>query len=193
MPGGRPVAYRGGVVERPSGRDETEDERLDRNLSELLQELRIALPGVQVLFAFLLAVPFSQNFSTISAFDKKVFFGTLLCTAISAALLISPTAYHRLTFHLQQKGQLVFIANRLAIAGLAFLALAMTGALMLVTDVLYGPAATAVVTVGAVAMFTGLWYLLPRRRRVSLEEGELARNAPEPGSRADRRAAPPGS
>ena len=103
---------------RPSGRDETEDERLDRNLGELLQELRVALPGVQVLFAFLLAVPFQQHFSSISEFDKRAYFATLLLTAISAALLIAPSAYHRLTFRYQQKGRLVFVANRLSIAGL---------------------------------------------------------------------------
>ena len=121
-------------------------QRLDRNLGELLQELRVALPGVQVLFGFLLAVPFQPNFKEISPFQEKVYFGTLLCTAISAALLIAPTAYHRLTFHLQQKRELVFFANRLSIAGLGFLALAMTGALMLITDVLFGGVATVVVT-----------------------------------------------
>ena len=156
------------MAERPSGREETEDERLDRNLGELLQELRVALPGVQVLFGFLLAVPFSRASSEISPFQEKVYFGTLLCTAISAALLIAPTAYHRLTFHLQQKDELVFLANRLAIAGLGFLALAMTGALMLITDFLYGGVATAVVAAAAAAMFVGLWYVLPLRRRVSL-------------------------
>ena len=89
----------------PSGRDETEEERLDRNLGELLQELRVALPGVPVLFAFLLAVPFQQHFTSISEFDKKAYFATLLLTALSAALLIAPSAYHRLTFRYQQKGQ----------------------------------------------------------------------------------------
>ena len=84
--------------ERPSGREETEGERLDRNLGELLQELRVALPGVQVLFAFLLAVPFQQGFTKITSFQKDVYFATLLLTAISAVLLISPSAYHRLTF-----------------------------------------------------------------------------------------------
>ena len=156
------------MTDRPSGREESEDARLDRNLGELLQELRVALPGVQVLFAFLLAVPFQQNFTKISAFEEKVYFGTLLCTAISAALLISPSAYHRLTFHLQQKRELVFLANRLAIAGLAFLALAMTGAIMLITDVLFGGVATAVFSLAALAMFVALWGLLPLRRRVSL-------------------------
>ena len=156
------------MADRPSGRDESEDARLDRNLGELLQELRVALPGVQVLFAFLLAVPFQQNFTKISAFEKRVYFVTLLCTAISAALLISPSAYHRLTFHLQQKRQLVFLANRLTIAGLAFLALAMTGAIMLITDVLFGALATAVFSAAAAAMFVVLWGLLPLRRRLSL-------------------------
>jgi membrane-bound acyltransferase YfiQ involved in biofilm formation len=156
------------MTDRPSGREETEDQRLDRNLGELLQELRVALPGVQVLFAFLLAVPFQQNFTEITSFEEKVYFATLLCTAISAALLISPTAYHRLTFHLQQKRQLVLLANRLAIAGLGFLALAMTGAIMLITDVLFGGVATVVFSAAALAMFTSLWGLLPLRRRLSL-------------------------
>ncbi len=162
------------MTDRPSGREESESERLDRNLGELLQELRVALPGVQVLFAFLLAVPFQQHFTEITPFQEKVYFGTLLCTAISAALLISPTAYHRLTFHLQQKRELVFVSNRLAIAGLGFLALAMTGAIVLITDVLFGAVATAVFGVAAAAMFALLWGLLPLRRRFSLtrESGE---------------------
>src|SRR5215212_7064555 len=130
-----------------SGRDETEEERLDRNLSELLQELRVALPGVQVLFAFLLAVPFQQGFEKITPFQKGAYFGTLVCTAISAVMLISPTAYHRLTFRYQQKRKLVFYSNRFAIIGLVFLALAMTGAILLITDVLFSTAA-ALVTAG---------------------------------------------
>jgi Family of unknown function (DUF6328) len=163
------------MVDRPSGRDETEDQRLDRNLGELLQELRVALPGVQVLFAFLLAVPFQQNFTKITSFQEKVYFGTLLCTAISAALLISPTAYHRLTFHLQQKHELVLISNRLAIAGLGFLALAMTGAIMLITDVLFGTVATAVFSAAALTMFVVLWGLLPLRQRLRLGRRESRR------------------
>jgi Family of unknown function (DUF6328) len=155
------------MSDRPSGRDETDDMRLDRNLGELLQELRVALPGVQVLFAFLLAVPFQRNFIRISPFEEKVYFATLLCTAISAALLITPTAYHRVTFRLQEKSHLVFLANRLAIVGLGFLALAMTGAIMLITDVLFGTVATAVTSAAALSMFLTLWYLLPLRRRFS--------------------------
>jgi Family of unknown function (DUF6328) len=161
--------------ERPSGRDETDDQRLDRNLGELLQELRVALPGVQVLFAFLLAVPFQQNFTKITPFQEKTYFATLLCTAISAALLISPTAYHRLTFHLQQKRELVMISNRFAIAGLGFLALAMTGAITLITDVLFGAVTTAVFGAGALAMFVVLWGLLPLRRRFRLAQRDARR------------------
>jgi hypothetical protein len=164
------------MTDRPSGREESEDERLDRNLGELLQELRVALPGVQVLFAFLLAVPFQQNFTKITPFQEKVYFTTLLCTAISAALLISPTAYHRLTFHLQQKRELVFVSNRLSIAGLAFLALAMTGAVTLITDVLFGPLATALFGAAAATMFVLLWGVLPLRRRFSLARRERDRS-----------------
>lgn len=165
------------MTERPSGREESEDARLDRNLGELLQELRVALPGVQVLFAFLLAVPFQRNFTEITPFQEKVYFATLLSTAVSAALLISPTAYHRLTFHLQQKRRLVFLSNRLAIAGLGFLALAMTGAIMLITDVLFGALATVVFSLAAALMFAVLWGLLPLRRRLVLAREE------EPDSR----------
>jgi hypothetical protein len=153
------------VAERPSGRDETEDERLDRNLGELLQELRVALPGVQVLFAFLLAVPFQQNFTKITEFEKKVYFATLLLTSLSAALLIAPSAYHRLTFRYQQKHRLVFVSNRLAIAGIATLALAMTSAILLVTDVLFGTTTTLITTTIALTMFIVLWAVLPLRRR----------------------------
>ncbi len=168
--------------ERPSGRDETEEERLDRNLGELLQELRVALPGVQVLFAFLLAVPFQQNFTKISEFEKRVYFATLLLTALSAALLIAPSAYHRLTFRYQQKHRLVFVANRLAIAGLATLALAMTCAVMLITDILFGTVATIVTVAIVFATFVLLWGVLPLRRRFSYRrEGLPVINPPEGG------------
>lgn len=157
------------MEERPSGRDESETERLDRNLSELLQELRVALPGVQVLFAFLLAVPFQQNFSEIDGFEKGVYFFTLLCTALSAILLIAPSPYHRFTFHLQQKRELIRLANRSTIAGLSFLALAMTGAIVLITDVLFhSSVVTSIAGAGAAIAFATFWYVLPLRRRLSL-------------------------
>jgi len=168
--------------ERPSGRDESEAERLDRNLGELLQELRVALPGVQVLFAFLLAVPFQQEFTKVSEFEKKIYFATLLLTALSAALLIAPTAYHRLTFRYQQKHRLVFVSNRLAIAGLAALALAMTCAVLLITHLLFGTTTTIVVTAVILAMFLFLWVALPLRRRFKYRgEGLPMLDPPEGG------------
>lgn len=154
-------------AERGSGRDESEGERLDRNLGELLQELRVALPGVQVLFAFLLAVPFQQNFTKITELEKRIYFATLLFTAISAILLISPSAYHRLTFHYQQKRALIFYSNRFAIAGLVFLALAMSGAVALVSAVLFGTVASIVTTICALASFGFFWFALPLRRRLA--------------------------
>ena len=169
MPGERSEGKTAG-----SGREETEEERLDRNLGELLQELRVALPGVQVLFAFLLAVPFQKNFEETSDFDKTMYFVTLLLTALSAALLIAPSAYHRLTFRYQQKHRLVFVSNRLAIAGLGVLALAMTCAILLVTNFLWGTVVTtAVTTVLVLTMFALLWVALPLRRRLKYKDEGL--------------------
>lgn len=164
--------------ERPSGRDESEAERLDRNLGELLQELRVALPGVQVLFAFLLAVPFQQNFTKITEFQKDIYFATLLLTAISAALLISPSAYHRLTFRMQQKDHLLQLANRFTIAGLGALALAMSLAIILITDVLFSAEATIVTGAIAIGMFALFWFGLPLKRRIS------SRQEPDPPTKS---------
>jgi O-antigen/teichoic acid export membrane protein len=155
--------------EHNSGREETEQERLDRNLNEMLQELRVAIPGVQVLFAFLLTVPFATGFKDVNNFQRDVYFATLICTAISAVLLMAPTAYHRLTFRYQQKRKLVFYSNRFAIAGLVFLALAILGALTFVTDYLFSTAATAVVAGLAIAAIAFFWFALPLRRRLSLK------------------------
>jgi hypothetical protein len=170
------------MPDRPSGREETEEERLDRNLGELLQELRVALPGVQVLFAFLLAVPFQGRFAEVTGFQKGVYFATLLLTATSAALLIAPPAYHRITFRYQQKYRLVFLGNRLTIAGLGTLALAMTGAIVLITDFLFDTTSTIVVGVASIGFFVTLWYLLPLRRLLSYRREDL----PQLGRPADR-------
>lgn len=150
-----------------TGRDETEQERLDRNLQEFLGELRVALPGVQVLFAFLLVVPFNQRFGEITDFQKTVYFVTLLLTAAASVCLIAPTAQHRVEFRAQHKEQILFMANRLAILGLGFLAIAMTGAILLITDVLYGSTTTLIVTIAVGLAFAILWYLIPVRRLVA--------------------------
>jgi hypothetical protein len=149
-----------------SGRQETESQRLDRNLGELLQELRVALPGVQVLFAFLLTIPFNQRFALLTTAQERIYLATLMSTTIAAVLLIAPSAYHRINFRQQQKGRLVFIGNTLAIIGLGFLALAMTGVVLLVTDFLFATAVTVVCTTLAALMFALFWYALPLRRRI---------------------------
>jgi hypothetical protein len=165
--------------ERDSGRDETEGERLDRNLGELLQELRVALPGVQVLFAFLLAVPFQQGFQEVTEFQKKVYFATLILASLSATMLISPSAYHRITFRYQQKRRLVYYANRFAIVGLALLALAMTGAILLISDVLFSTAAAVVTAALALCTFGFFWFALPLKRRLKLSAGQEPLEKPE--------------
>jgi high-affinity Fe2+/Pb2+ permease len=134
--------------------------------------LRIALPGVQVLFAFLLAVPFQQGFGDVTEFQKTVYFITLLLTALSTGLFIAPTAFHRLTFRLQQKERLVQTGNKLAIAGVACLGLAMTGAVTLITDVLYGAIATGITTTLILLMFVSLWVLLPLHGRNEAEKDD---------------------
>ena len=150
-------------------RDETEQQRLDRNLTELLNELRVALPGVQVLFAFLLGVPFAQRFAQLASYQKDIYFGTLICAAAASAFLIAPSAHHRVEFRLQDKKHIVMRANMYAIIGLGFLAFAMTGVVLLVTDFIFSPLASVIATVLTALLFALLWYVIPyRRRRVLL-------------------------
>ena len=146
--------------------NETDDERLDRELDQLLQELRVAMPGVQVLFAFLLAVPFQQRFAQVTDFQREVYFVTLLASAAASALFVAPTAYHRLMFRERDKPKLVSISSKLALAGLVCLAVAMNGAVLLVTDVLFART-TAVVTAAATStLFVALWFVLGLTRRI---------------------------
>ena len=149
-----------------SGRRETEEERLDRNLGELLGELRVALPGVQVLFAFLLVVPFNARFTTITSTQEYLYLASLLFAGVASALLIAPAAHHRLTFRLQDKRYLVLTANRLAIAGLGCLAIAMTTAIALVTDVVFGSGTAIAACAGIGLLFLRFWYVMPLRRRM---------------------------
>lgn len=155
----------------PSQDVETEPERLNRELDQLLQELRVAMPGVQVLFAFLLAVPFQQRFVEVTEFQKDVYFGTLLASAAASALFIAPTAYHRLMFRGRDKATLVAMSSKLALGGLVCLALAMIGAVLLVTDVLFGAATVAVTVALTSALFVGLWFVLGLVRRAGLDRG----------------------
>ncbi len=154
----------------PSAREESEHERLNRQLDQLLNELRVAMPGVQVLFAFLLAVPFQQRFAGVTEFQKDVYFVTLLAAAAASALFIAPTAYHRLVFGEGDKPRLIAISSKLALAGLVALAVAMNGAVLLVTDVLFDGATVVVTVVATGALFVGLWFVLGGVRRVSSEQ-----------------------
>jgi hypothetical protein len=147
------------------GRHETREERADRNLSDLLQELRVALPGVQVLFAFLLVVPFSQGFEKVTDFQRDVYFATLLSTALASAFLIAPAIHHRIEFRKQDKERIVVVSNRLAIVGLTLLAVAMCLTMLLITDVLFSTATTVVATGVLALAFVLLWYAIPLRRR----------------------------
>lgn len=145
---------------------EAPDERLNRELIELLNELRVVLPGVQVLFAFLLTVPFTNQFRRITHEQELVFFVTFLLTAIATILLISPSAYHRLRWRQKDKEQMLQTANRLAISGMAFLAAALTGAVYLLTDLLFASAAVVyLVTAAAGALVLWFWYGLALTRR----------------------------
>lgn len=149
------------------GRDETPEEKYDRNMAELLQELRVALPGVQVLFAFLLTVAFAQGFEKVTEFQTHVYFATLLCSAVASAFFIAPTAYHRLNFRQHDKKHIVEMASRFTIMGLVALALAMVGAVVLVTDVIFRSTTVWVTAVGMAVLFVGLWFVLPLLRRVT--------------------------
>lgn len=147
-----------------AARHETELERLDRNLDELLASLRVALPGVQVLFAFLLVLPFQARFPETTSFQEKLYLVTLLCVALSTFLLIAPTARNRLRFRHSDKQWVVTSANRLSIAGLVLLGMGIVCALTLVTDFLFGAVLTiAVAATGALAI-GWLWFAAPLRR-----------------------------
>lgn len=144
---------------------EKSNEDLDRELIELLNELRVALPGVQVLFAFLLAVPFQQGWAKVTEIQRLAFFVALLATTLGSILLIAPTAYHRLRWRAYDKEQMLRTANRLAIWGTVFLALAMTAAVLLVTDIVFDFWVASVVTVLAGITFAWFWYGLALWRR----------------------------
>jgi hypothetical protein len=146
-----------------NGGDEHERKR-DRQMIELLNELRIALPGVQILFAFLLTVPFAQRFPKLTAFERDVFYVTLLATALSTACLIAPSAAHRLRFHKHDRDWLIESANALMIAGLGFLAIAIGAAFLLITDMLFDGARVWIYSVIVWAVIAGLWFGRPLYR-----------------------------
>jgi hypothetical protein len=149
----------------PADDRESPEERRNRELIELLNELRVALPGVQVLFAFLLTIPFANGFPKLSELDRDVYFVALLATMVSTALLITPSAYHRFVFRRHDKEQLLETSNRLTIAGLGALAVAMTCSIFVIADVLFKWPITATVTALTALVLGFFWYALPLSRR----------------------------
>ena len=147
------------------GRDETEEQREDRNLSELLQELRVASIGVQVLFGFLLSLPFSARFRVLGPSQRGLYLATVLLTVLAIAELSAPVAYHRLVFRQHKKARLVRTANVLALCGLATVALSLTGAVLLVASVVTSGSDIPLIGAGAAAFFLGLWLVLPLHSR----------------------------
>jgi Family of unknown function (DUF6328) len=140
------------------GRSEDEQERLNRQMAELLQELRVALPGVQVLFGFLLAVPFQQRFETVSSFERTVYTVTLIAAATATALFIAPSAYHRIVFGSGLRPSIIRVGTWELLGGLASLAVAMNGAVLLVTHFILA-ASTAVVLVALTGtLYVTLWF-----------------------------------
>ena len=158
--------------EQAARRHESEEERLDRNLDELLQGLRVALPGIQVLFAFLLVVPFQQGWVKVTDFEKTVYFVTLLLTAAACICLISPTARHRMRFRELDKEWIVNSSNRLAIAGLAFMGAAICGALLLISSVVYDSDIVAIVPAVFGALVFWFWFGAPLVRDLRYDDGD---------------------
>jgi hypothetical protein len=151
--------------EAEAKRGESQPERLDRNTVELLNELRIAGTGIQVMFAFLLIVPFNAGWRHVDGFERTVYFVTLLIVALAAILLLAPPIHHRLLFRHGEKPFLIRVGNQLAIAGMACLGLGFIGILILLSDVVVGGAAPAIVGLVAAAVIAGLWFVLPLVRR----------------------------
>jgi FtsH-binding integral membrane protein len=145
-------------------RDESEAQRDDRNLAELLQELRVAGLGVQVLFGFLLSLPFTTRFSKLSHGQRELYLATLVLAAASTALLLGPVAYHRLVFRQQQKEALVRSASKMAVLGLAAVGLAVSAAVLLVTSFVASAFPAALITAFVLCLFAGLWFAFPLGR-----------------------------
>ncbi|HEX6460422.1 MAG TPA: DUF6328 family protein [Thermoleophilaceae bacterium] len=140
---------------------ESEQERLNRNMNELLQELRVSQTGVQIIFAFLLALPFAQRFKEVTPFQRDVYFATLLLCGAAAAFFIAPVNAHRLIFRQQEKARLITNSNWMAIIGLACLATALVGVILLISDFLFGTTTAVISTTCMFVLFAGLWYALP--------------------------------
>ncbi len=153
------------VGEKPPG-EETPKERADRELIELLNELRVVLPGVTVLFAFLLAVPFAKGWPKVTVFERDVFLVAFLATGVSVAFLTAPSSYHRLRFRAGDKEHMVRVGNRLAIAGITAFAVALAAVVLLVFDYVVSRGAAIAVSIAFTLLVVVLWYGLPLHGRL---------------------------
>jgi hypothetical protein len=146
-------------------RDETPDERFDRNWNELLQELRVAQTGVQILFAFLLTLPFNQRFATITDVQRATYIVTILLTALATLCLIAPVSHHRILFRRGRKKELVNVSSNLAGVGLLFLWLSVVGAVFLIFEVIVATSWAIAVAIALAIAFVAVWYLFPILKR----------------------------
>ena len=151
--------------------DEAPEERLNRELIELLNELRVALPGVQVLFAFLLTVPFSSRFLELTASQRAFYFATFVGTTIATGLFMAPTAYHRIRFREGDKERMLRTSNRFAIVGIVFLTLSVTMAVVLTADLLFGLGTAVLIGLGTFVFLVWVWFAIPVTRKIRDEEG----------------------
>jgi MFS family permease len=154
-----------GTGKHADPRNESQAQRDDRNLGELLQELRVAGLGVQVLFGFLLSLPFTNRFTRLNSGQRDLYLASLVLAAVSTALLVGPVAYHRLVFRRGQKERLVRAASVMAIAGLAAVGLAVSAAVLLVTSYVGGGLAAGLITAFIAGLFGLLWFAFPLARR----------------------------
>ncbi|GAA4462785.1 hypothetical protein GCM10023170_068050 [Phytohabitans houttuyneae] len=155
------------------GVPETDKERYERNFADLLQELRVAQTGVQILFAFLMTLPFSSGFDKVNAFQKDVYIIALLAAAAAAATLIAPVAYHRVLFQRGRKAELVRSAHRMASLGLAFMLVAMVSAVLLITDFILDRWLALLLSGITAVWFLLLWLILPLLRRDDRDDSEV--------------------
>jgi small-conductance mechanosensitive channel len=168
------------------GRDETDLERSDRNLDELMQEVRVVQTGIQILFGFLLTVAFQPKFARLSSFQKVDYFGTLLLAATTLVMLTAPSAWHRILFRRGDKTHLVTVANRFTMTGLATMGLTVIGVVMLLSDIAFRPAVTVLVTAITVIACATAWYVMPLLRRRQLERPRVTETPPARERRSKR-------
>jgi hypothetical protein len=162
-----------------SDAEESEQKRLARNLGELLQELRVAQAGVQILFGFLLSIAFTDRYAQADSYIKTTHFITVLFATAATALLTAPAAWHRILFRHGRRERIIDVANKLAVAGLVCLAVAMTGTVLLISEVVIGGWVPIVVTVLVAIGFSLLWLVLPARERAKGPAPERVDDAPE--------------